>query len=300
MTQHLDRIAAAFARAAEQKRAALVPYIAAGNPLSATTVPLMHALVKAGADVIELGIPFSDPQADGPVIQRAAEHAIAQGIGLKQVLEMVTEFRLTDQQTPIVLMGYANPIESMGQKQFSEQAELAGIDGLLTVDYPPEEIGEFVQMLEQHRIAPIFLLAPTSTEERIRAVGQIARGYVYYVSLNGVTGAGNLDVTDVANRLQSIRRHVSLPVGVGFGISDAQSAQKISLVADAVVIGSKLIDTMTKACDGLPLAQQSQAAIDAGASWLAGIRQALNVARQQSIATNGAQASDAQATGTQA
>jgi tryptophan synthase alpha chain len=300
MTQHLDRIAAAFARAAEQKRAALVPYIAAGNPLPATTVPLMHALVKAGADVIELGIPFSDPQADGPVIQRAAEHAIAQGVGLKQVLEMVTEFRLTDQQTPIVLMGYANPIESMGQKQFSEQAELAGIDGLLTVDYPPEEIGEFVQMLEQHRIAPIFLLAPTSTEERIRAVGQIARGYVYYVSLNGVTGAGNLDVTDVANRLQSIRRHVSLPVGVGFGISDAQSAQKISLVADAVVIGSKLIDTMTKACDGLPLAQQSQAAIDAGASWLAGIRQALNVARQQSIATNGAQASDAQATGTQA
>jgi tryptophan synthase alpha chain len=277
-----------------------VPYIAAGNPLPATTVPLMHALVKAGADVIELGIPFSDPQADGPVIQRAAEHAIAQGVGLKQVLEMVTEFRLTDQQTPIVLMGYANPIESMGQKQFSEQAELAGIDGLLTVDYPPEEIGEFVQMLEQHRIAPIFLLAPTSTEERIRAVGQIARGYVYYVSLNGVTGAGNLDVTDVANRLQSIRRHVSLPVGVGFGISDAQSAQKISLVADAVVIGSKLIDTMTKACDGLPLAQQSQAAIDAGASWLAGIRQALNVARQQSIATNGAQASDAQATGTQA
>jgi tryptophan synthase alpha chain len=300
MTQRLDRIAAAFARAAEQKRAALVPYIAAGNPLPATTVPLMHALVKAGADVIELGIPFSDPQADGPVIQRAAEHAIAQGVGLKQVLEMVTEFRLTDQQTPIVLMGYANPIESMGQKQFSEQAELAGIDGLLTVDYPPEEIGEFVQMLEQHRIAPIFLLAPTSTEERIRAVGQIARGYVYYVSLNGVTGAGNLDVTDVANRLQSIRRHVSLPVGVGFGISDAQSAQKISLVADAVVIGSKLIDTMTKACDGLPLAQQSQAAIDAGASWLAGIRQALNVARQQSIATNGAQASDAQATGTQA
>jgi tryptophan synthase alpha chain len=250
MTQHLDRIAAAFARAAEQKRAALVPYIAAGNPLPATTVPLMHALVKAGADVIELGIPFSDPQADGPVIQRAAEHAIAQGVGLKQVLEMVTEFRLTDQQTPIVLMGYANPIESMGQKQFSEQAELAGIDGLLTVDYPPEEIGEFVQMLEQHRIAPIFLLAPTSTEERIRAVGQIARGYVYYVSLNGVTGAGNLDVTDVANRLQSIRRHVSLPVGVGFGISDAQSAQKISLVADAVVIGRKLIDTMTKACDG--------------------------------------------------
>ena len=300
MTQHLDRIAAAFARAADQKRAALVPYIAAGNPLPATTVPLMHALVKAGADVIELGIPFSDPQADGPIIQRAAEHAIAQGVGLKHVLAMVAEFRSTDQQTPIVLMGYANPIESMGQKQFAEQAQLAGVDGLLTVDYPPEEIGEFVQMLEQHQIAPIFLLAPTSTEERIRAVGQIARGYVYYVSLNGVTGAGNLDTTDVATRLQLIRQHVSLPVGVGFGISDAQSAQKISLVADAVVIGSKLIDTMTKACAGLPLEQQSQAAIDAGATWLAEIRQALEVARLPSGTSAHAGAAGAQATGNQA
>lgn len=295
MTQYPDRIAAAFARATEQKRAALVPYIAAGNPVPATTVPLMHALVKAGADVIELGIPFSDPMADGPVIQRAAEHAISQGIGLKHVLAMVSEFRTTDQQTPIVLMGYANPIESMGQKQFAEQAQRVGVDGLLTVDYPPEEIGEFVQMLEQHHIAPIFLLAPTSTEERIRAVGQIARGYVYYVSLNGVTGAGNLDTTDVATRLQRIRQHVSLPVGVGFGISDAQSAQKISLVADAVVIGSKLIDTMTKACAGLPLAEQSQAAIDAGATWLASIRQALDVARLPSGVMTGVQASGNQA-----
>jgi tryptophan synthase alpha chain len=213
---------------------------------------------------------------------------------------MVAEFRSTDQQTPIVLMGYANPIESMGQKQFAERAQLAGIDGLLTVDYPPEEIGEFVQMLEQHRIAPIFLLAPTSTETRIRAVGKIARGYVYYVSLNGVTGAGNLDTSDVATRLQSIRQHVSLPVGVGFGISDAQSAQKISLVADAVVIGSKLIDTMTKACAGLPLEQQSQAAIDAGATWLAGIRQALEVARLPSGASEHARVAGAQATGNQA
>jgi tryptophan synthase alpha chain len=294
MTQYPDRIAAAFARATEQKRAALVPYIAAGNPLPATTVPLMHALVKAGADVIELGIPFSDPMADGPIIQRAAEHAIAQGVGLKHVLAMVAEFRTTDQQTPIVLMGYANPIESIGQKQFAEQAQRAGIDGLLTVDYPPEEIGEFVQMLEQHHIAPIFLLAPTSTEERIRAVGQIARGYVYYVSLNGVTGAGHLDTTDVAARLQRIRQHVSLPVGVGFGISDAQSAQKISLVADAVVIGSKLIDTMTKACADLPLAEQSQAAIEAGAAWLASIRQALDVARLPSGSMIGAQASGKQ------
>ncbi len=279
MAQHTDRIAAAFARAAQQKRAALIPYIAAGNPLPETTVPLMHALVKAGADVIELGIPFSDPMADGPVIQRAAEHAIAQGIGLKHVLGMVAEFRKQDQVTPIVLMGYANPIENMGQQAFAEQAEKVGVDGLLTVDYPPEEIDDFVGLLNQHHIAPIFLLAPTSTETRIRAVGKIARGYVYYVSLNGVTGAGHLDTADVAMRLKSIRQHVALPVGVGFGISDAKSAQSISLVADAVVIGSKLIDTMTKAAAGLPVAQQSQAAIEAGAGWLAGIRQALDVAR---------------------
>ncbi|MDP4910049.1 MAG: tryptophan synthase subunit alpha [Burkholderiaceae bacterium] len=285
MAQHTDRIAAAFARAAQQKRAALIPYIAAGNPLPETTVPLMHALVKAGADVIELGIPFSDPMADGPVIQRAAEHAIAQGIGLKHVLVMVAEFRKQDQATPIVLMGYANPIENMGQQAFAEQAEKVGVDGLLTVDYPPEEIDDFVGLLNQHHIAPIFLLAPTSTETRIRAVGKIARGYVYYVSLNGVTGAGHLDTADVAMRLKSIRQHVALPVGVGFGISDAKSAQSISLVADAVVIGSKLIDTMTKAAAGLPMAQQSQAAIDAGAGWLAGIRQALDVARSAEHAT---------------
>lgn len=280
MAQHTDRIAAAFDRAAQQQRAALIPYIAAGNPLPESTVPLMHALVKAGADVIELGIPFSDPMADGPVIQRAAEHAIAQGIGLKHVLVMVTEFRKQDQVTPIVLMGYANPIENIGQQAFAEQAEKAGVDGLLTVDYPPEEIDDFVGLLNKHHIAPIFLLAPTSTDARIQAVGKIARGYVYYVSLNGVTGAGHLDTADVAMRLKGIRKHVALPVGVGFGISDAQSAQSISLVADAVVIGSKLIDTMTKACAGLPKDQQSQAAINAGAGWLAGIRQAIDVARQ--------------------
>lgn len=280
MAQHTDRIAAAFARAAQQQRAALIPYIAAGNPLPETTVPLMHALVKAGADVIELGIPFSDPMADGPVIQRAAEHAIAQGIGLRHVLGMVAEFRQQDQVTPIVLMGYANPIENLGQQAFAEQAEQAGVDGLLTVDYPPEEIDDFVGLLNKHHIAPIFLLAPTSTQARIQAVGKIARGYVYYVSLNGVTGAGHLDTADVAMRLKGIRQHVALPVGVGFGISDAKSAQSISLVADAVVIGSKLIDTMTKASAGLPKDQQSQAAIDAGAGWLAGIRQAIDVARQ--------------------
>lgn len=279
MSTHSDRISAAFARAKDQNRAALIPYIAPGNPLPETTVPLMHALVEAGADIIELGIPFSDPMADGPVIQRAAEHAIAQGVGLRTVLGMVAQFRQQDKQTPIVLMGYANPIENMSQKLFAEQAEFAGIDGLLIVDYPPEELGDFSAILESHRIAPIFLLAPTSTEERIKSVGRIARGYVYYVSLNGVTGAGNLDTAEVARRLQAIRQHVSLPVGVGFGIADADSARRISLVADAVVIGSKLIATMTQASDGTPPALKSAAAIDAGARWLGGIRKALDTAR---------------------
>ena len=280
MSLNSDRIGSAFAVAASQNRAALIPYIAAGNPLPESTVPLMHALVNVGADIIELGIPFSDPQADGPVIQRASEHAIRQGVGLRHVLDMVSQFRQNDQQTPIVLMGYANPIERMGQKVFAEKARTAGIDGLLVVDYPPEEISQFADLLAEHHIAPIFLLAPTSTEERISAVAKIAKGYVYYVSLNGVTGAGNLDVDDVARRLANIRRHVTLPVGVGFGISDSQSAQRIGNVADVVVIGSKLIDTMAKAWADLPLDQQSEAAISAGANWLRTIRTALNQGRQ--------------------
>lgn len=282
MVQHSDRIAQAFALAAEQNRAALIPYIAAGNPLPESTVPLMHALVKAGADVIELGIPFSDPMADGPVIQRAAEHAIAQGVGLRHVLQMVTEFRQQDQRTPIVLMGYANPVESMGQDVFAAAAQAAGVDGLLIVDYPPEEIDAFASMLEQHHIAPIFLLAPTSTPARIESVAKVARGYVYYVSLKGVTGAGHLDVADVASRLSAIKQHVKIPVGVGFGISNADTARQIGQVADAVVIGSKLIQTMTDAVEGLPQASRTAAAIDAGATWLQGIRQALDTGRTTS------------------
>lgn len=272
----IERISKAFDRAAQSNRAALIPYIAAGNPLSESTVPLMHRLVSAGADVIELGVPFSDPMADGPIIQRAAEHAIAQGVGLKHVLRMVSEFRQTDDQTPIVLMGYANPIERLGQQAFVTRAAEAGVDGVLVVDYPPEEAGEFVNMLSQADMAPIFLLAPTSTEQRIEAVGQMAKGYVYYVSLRGVTGAGHLDVDDVARQLATIRQHVRIPVGVGFGISDATSASKIAEVADAVVIGSKLIDVMTKAWQAVPAQQQTEAAVQAGHDWLAGIRQALD------------------------
>ena len=285
MVHHSDRIARAFATAAEQNRAALIPYIAAGNPLPESTVPLMHALVRAGADVIELGIPFSDPMADGPVIQRAAEHAIAQGIGLRSVLQMVSEFRQQDMNTPIVLMGYANPVENMGQGVFAAAAQAAGIDGLLIVDYPPEEIDTFAAMLGQHQIAPIFLLAPTSTQARIQAVSKVARGYVYYVSLKGVTGAGHLDVEDVASKLSSIRQYVKIPVGVGFGISNAEAARRIGEVADAVVIGSKLIQTMTDAVVGLPKEAQTAAAISAAGSWLHGIREALDTGRQLSVAS---------------
>lgn len=271
-----DRLTSTLDQLRAQGRAALIPYIPAGNPLADSTVPLMHALVKAGSDVIELGIPFSDPMADGPVIQKAAEHAIAQGIGLSKVLEIVAQFREQDQTTPVVLMGYANPIERMGQQTFVDRAHAAGIDGILVVDYPPEEIMSFSAMLEKVNIAPIFLLAPTSTEDRMKTVDQLARGYVYYVSLRGVTGAGHLDVEDVAQQVARIRQHVSIPVGVGFGISDAQSAARIAEVADAVVIGSKLITVMQQAWEGLPVEKQTEAAIQAGHDWLAGIRQAMD------------------------
>jgi len=278
MTTRIDRIAAAFARTAESGRAAaLIPYIAAGDPSPAATVALMHALVEAGADILELGVPFSDPMADGPVIQRAADRAIAQGVGLARVLELVAEFRQRDTETPVVLMGYANPIERMGQSEFAANAERSGVDGVLVVDYPPEEVIEFAATLGAHGIAPIFLLAPTSTEDRIKAVAQVARGYVYYVSLKGVTGAGSLNTDDVAERVAVIRRHMgSIPVGVGFGIRDAESAQRVARVADAVVIGSKLIETMEQAVADAPAAQQTNAAVTAASGWLRTIRQALD------------------------
>ncbi len=274
-----QRLAAAFAGTAG--RTALIPYIAAGDPSPTATPQLMHALVKAGADVIELGVPFSDPMADGPVIQRAAERAIAGGTGLRQVLGMVAEFRRTDTTTPVVLMGYANPIERMGQDAFVQQAALAGVDGVLVVDYPPEEVEAFAARLGEARIDPIFLLAPTSTEDRIKKIGDVARGYVYYVSLKGVTGAGHIDTADVAQRLAAIRRHVKLPVGVGFGIRDADSAKRLSACADAVVIGSKLIETMEAQVaaareQGLDQQGADARAIEAAATWLGGIRQALS------------------------
>jgi tryptophan synthase alpha chain len=233
----------------------------------------MHALVAAGADVIELGVPFSDPMADGPVVQRASERALAQGVGLKDVLATVAAFRRTDTVTPIVLMGYANPIEAMGTMAFADRGRDAGVDGVLVVDYPPEEAGEFAALLGARGLDPIFLVAPTTSDARIAAVARVARGYVYYVSLKGVTGAGHLDTAEVAHRLADIRHHLTLPVGVGFGIRDATSAQAIAAHADAVVIGSRIIQEIS--------AGPAATAAERAGAWLAGIRSALDSMRKQ-------------------
>lgn len=264
----MNRIDQRFGQLRAQGRKALIPYIAAGDPTPAMTVPLMHALVAGGADVIELGVPFSDPMADGPVIQRATERAIAQGVGLRQVLDAVREFRRTDAITPVVLMGYANPVERFGVEAFVAAAGQAGVDGVLIVDYPPAESEAFAAALKAAGIAPIFLLAPTSTDARIAQVGRIASGYVYYVSLKGVTGAGHLDTLAVAEMLPRIRAHVGVPVGVGFGIRDAQTARAIGALADAVVIGSRLIELM----EAQPTAQAPEVA----RGFVHDIRQALD------------------------
>ena len=245
----MSRIATTFAALKARGRTALIPYVTAGFPYADITPELMQAMVAGGADVIELGVPFSDPSADGPVIQKAGDKALAQGIGMPEVLEMVRAFRTQDQSTPVVLMGYANPIERYdqkhrrqdGQNAFVVDAAGAGVDGFVVVDYPPEECVDFAAELRQHGLDLIFLLAPTSTDARIEQVARIASGYVYYVSLKGVTGAGTLDTGAVEAMLPRIRRHVSLPVGVGFGIRDAATARTIGKVADAVVIGTKII-----------------------------------------------------------
>ena len=245
----MSRIASTFSRLKAEGRKALIPYVTAGFPFADVTPELMHAMVAGGADVIELGVPFSDPSADGPVIQKAGEKALGFGVGLVQVLDMVRAFRTTDSTTPVVLMGYANPVERYDIKHGAGQAEsafirdaaAAGVDGMLIVDYPPEECALFAARLKAHNMDLIFLLAPTSTDARMAQVAEVASGYVYYVSLKGVTGAGTLDVDAVAAMLPRIRQHVSVPVGVGFGIRDAATAKAIGKVADAVVIGSKII-----------------------------------------------------------
>ena len=238
----MSRIEKTFAQLGEQNRRALIPFITAGDPEPGLTVPLMHTLVEGGADIIELGVPFSDPMADGPTIQRASERALTWGMSLRTVLALVHEFRRKDAVTPVVLMGYANPIEAFGVDAFADAAVNAGVDGVLVVDYPPEECAIFAERMRGAGIDPIFLLAPTSSEKRFADVAAAGRGYIYYVSLKGVTGSAALDLTEVAARIPLIRSKVGLPVGVGFGIRDATTAASIAQVADAVVIGSRLIE----------------------------------------------------------
>ena len=246
----MSRIPATFAALATRRRAALIPFITAGDPDPEQTLPLMQALVAGGADIIELGVPFSDPMADGPTIQRASERALARGMTLRRVLALVREFRSGNATTPVVLMGYANPLEAYGAGRFAEDAAAAGVDGVLVVDYPPEECAEFAATMKAAGIDPIFLLAPTSTERRYGEVARIGAGYIYYVSLKGVTGSASLDLDEVSRRIPQIRARVGMPVGVGFGIRDGASAARIGAVADAVVIGSRIIEEIENAPPG--------------------------------------------------
>jgi tryptophan synthase alpha chain len=268
----MSRIDTTFAKLKAQGGKALIPYVTAGFPFADITPDLMHGMVAAGADVIELGVPFSDPMADGPVIQKAGEKALALGIGMRQVLEMVRRFRERDGKTPVVLMGYANPVERYdlvhGKDAFIRDAAAAGVDGVLIVDYPPEECEEFAVKLKASGLDLIFLLAPTSTDERMQQVARVASGYVYYVSLKGVTGAGHLDAGAVESMLPRIRKHVQIPVGVGFGIRDAATARAIGKVADAVVIGTRIIQLV----EGQP----REKVVPAVAEFLSEIRSALD------------------------
>ena len=237
----MSRIQTTFDKLKQHKRKALIPFFTAGDPDPKLTVPLLHALVEAGADLIELGVPFSDPMADGPTIQRASERALKHGVTLHGVLDMVAEFRNKDVGTPIVLMGYGNPIEAMGWETFAKRCAEAGVDGVLTVDFPPEESHEAFAHLDQHGIDPIFLLAPTSSDARVERVAKQARGYVYYVSLKGVTGAGNLDLSAIGQKIPQLRQHINLPIGVGFGIHDAATALAVAKLCDGVVVGSRIV-----------------------------------------------------------
>lgn len=252
MTNRIDRC---FEALASDGRQALVPFITSGYPDPDWSVAIMHALVAAGADVLELGVPFSDPMADGPVIQAASEQAISMGVSLVSVLDMVREFRQEDSATPLVLMGYLNPIERYGYQQFAEDAAAAGVDGVLLVDCPPEEMGDLRRFLDAHAIFPICLLAPTTTPERMEVIARQARGYLYYVSFKGITGANHLDEAGLVEPIREIRSHSGLPVAVGFGIKNPQSAAAVAGLADAVVIGSALIEylqdarTQKQACD---------------------------------------------------
>jgi tryptophan synthase alpha chain len=245
----MSRIQSVFASLAQQHKKALIPYITAGDPHPRHTVNLMHALVKSGADMLELGVPFSDPMADGPVIQRASERALVHHVGLAAVLDMVSEFRNQDTKTPIILMGYANPIEAMGIETFVERAKAADVDGVLTVDYPPEECTEFVALLKSREIDPIFLLSPTTEPGRIDNIVNQASGFVYYVSLKGVTGSQNVDIAEGSGRLADIRTKTDLPIGVGFGVRDAETEKQVANIADAIVVGSRMVQEVEKSSE---------------------------------------------------
>jgi tryptophan synthase alpha chain len=266
----MSRLAARFEALANAGRKALIPFITAGDPTPDFTVPLMHAMVKAGVDVIELGVPFSDPMADGPVIQRASERALAHKMSLRRTLEIATEFRKTDQETPVVLMGYLNPIEAMGYEDFANAAQRADIDGVLTVDLPPEEGLECSALLKARGVDPIFLLAPNSTDERVIKMDTAGSGYIYYVSLKGVTGAGHLNAIDVQNKVEQIKINTRLPIAIGFGVKDAATAKTIANIGDGVVIGSALISKVEENLDDLD--QASNEIIEL----LVSIRQALD------------------------
>jgi tryptophan synthase alpha chain len=237
----MSRIPRRFEQLREQGRKALIPYITGGDPEPAATVPLMQRLVTSGADIIEIGIPFSDPMADGPTIQRACERSLAHGTNIRDIFGMIREFRRGDDDTPVVLMGYLNPIEQMGYEVFAREAAASGADAVLTVDLPPEEGHDLVTALTDHDLDPIWLVAPTTRQERIEAICSVARGFVYYVSLKGVTGAATLDFDDVADHVDQIARATQLPVGVGFGIRDAETAARIAGIADAAVVGSAIV-----------------------------------------------------------
>jgi len=264
----MSRIQTVFSALKQQGKTALIPYITVGDPHPKHTVNLMHTLVKHGADMIELGVPFSDPMADGPVIQRASERALAHKVGLIKVLEMVKEFRQTDKFTPIILMGYANPIEAIGNVAFADRAKAADVDGVITVDYPPEECVDFVKELRARDIDPVFLLSPTTEAKRVDLILKQASGFVYYVSLKGVTGAANLDIVEVSERVASIRQQTALPVGVGFGVRDAVTAKATAAIADAVVVGSRMVLTIEASNDEnlfsnvAALMQELKAAVD--------------------------------------
>jgi tryptophan synthase alpha chain len=256
----MSRIQAVFDKLRQHKRKALIPFITAGDPSPKQTLPLLHALAEAGADIIELGVPFSDPMADGPTIQRASERALKHGVALHDVIDMVAAFRKKDASTPIVLMGYGNPIEAMGWETFAKRCAEAGVDGVLTVDFPPEESHEAFAHLDKHGIDPIFLLAPTSTDERIKRVAVQARGYVYYVSLKGVTGAGHLDQSAIADKIPHLRQFIKLPIGVGFGIRDAATALAVAKLCDGVVVGSRIVQEIESSAENNVVANVSKLA----------------------------------------